>query len=66
VKFEDADRSEQGGTTFKMLAAFENWFAKSGEFGARQLAVLRILGFSTVLLILAVLRLCENPLSSQA
>ena len=44
VKFEEADRKEQGGTTFKMLAAFENWFAKSGEFGARQLAILRILG----------------------
>ena len=44
VKFEDADRNVQGGTTFKMLAAFENWFARSGEFGARQLAVLRMLG----------------------
>lgn len=44
VRFEEADRKEQGGTTFKMLAAFENWFAKSGEFGARQLAILRILG----------------------
>lgn len=44
VKFEEADRKGQGGTTFKMLAAFENWFARSGEFGARQLAVLRILG----------------------
>jgi hypothetical protein len=44
VKFEEADREEQGGTTFKMLAAFENWFTKSGEFGARQLAVLRMLG----------------------
>ncbi len=44
VKFEEADRNVQGGTTFKMLAAFENWFARSGDFGARQLAVLRILG----------------------
>jgi tetratricopeptide (TPR) repeat protein len=44
VKFEEADRKEQGGTTFKVLATFENWFAKSGEFGARQLAVLRMLG----------------------
>lgn len=41
VKFEQGDRKEQGGTTFKMLAAFENWFARSDEFGARQLAVLR-------------------------
>jgi len=44
VNFAEADRKEQGGTTFKMLAAFENWFGKSGEFGARQLAVLGILG----------------------
>jgi hypothetical protein len=44
VKFEEADRKEQGGTTFKMLAAFENWFIKSGEFGVRQLAILRMLG----------------------
>lgn len=42
VKFEDADRTIQGGTTFRMLAAFRNWFARSGEFGARQLAVLQI------------------------
>ena len=44
VKFEEADRKEQGGTTFKILAAFENWLARSGEFGARQLAILRMLG----------------------
>lgn len=44
VRFEEADIKEQGGTTFKMLAAFESWFARSGEFGARQLAILRILG----------------------
>lgn len=44
VKFEAADRAVQGGTTFKMLAAFENWFSAGGEFPARQLAVLRILG----------------------
>ncbi len=44
VNFTEADLHEQGGTTFKMLATFENWFAKSGEFGTRQLAVLRILG----------------------
>ncbi len=44
VEFEEADRMQQGGTTFKMLAAFENWFAKSIEFGTRQLAILRILG----------------------
>jgi tetratricopeptide (TPR) repeat protein len=44
VKFEEADRKEQGGTTFKMLAAFEDWFGRGGEFEMRSLAVLRILG----------------------
>jgi hypothetical protein len=44
VKFQEADRKVQGGTTFKMLAAFENWFARSGDFGARQLAIVRMLG----------------------
>lgn len=44
VKFEEADRCVQGGTTFRMLAAFETWFARSGEFGMRQLTVLRLLG----------------------
>lgn len=44
VKFEEADRAEQGGTTFKMLAAFENWFANEGDIEARALAILRILG----------------------
>jgi len=44
VKFEEADRKEQGGTTFKMLAAFENWFSRGGEAGARQLAALRVMG----------------------
>ena len=44
VHFEEADRMVQGGTTFKMLAAFESWFAKSGDLGGRQLAVLRMLG----------------------
>lgn len=44
VKFEEADRTEQGGTTFKMLAAFEKWFSNSGEFEMRSLAILQILG----------------------
>jgi tetratricopeptide (TPR) repeat protein len=44
VKFGEADRKEQGGTTFKMLAAFENWFATEGDIEARSLAVLRMLG----------------------
>lgn len=44
VKFEEADRKEQGGTTFRMLAAFEKWFARGGDFEIRALAVVRILG----------------------
>nr|MBC8443377.1 TIR domain-containing protein [PVC group bacterium] len=43
VKFEEADREVQGGTTFKTLAAFENWFADEGEIEARSLAILRLL-----------------------
>ena len=44
VKFEEADRREQGGTTFKMLAAFENWFNRSGGLYQQSLAALRMLG----------------------
>jgi len=44
VKFEEADLKVQGGTTFKMLAAFESWFARSGEVEMRSLTVLRMLG----------------------
>jgi tetratricopeptide (TPR) repeat protein len=44
VRFEEADRNEQGGTTFKMLAGFERWFADSGDMEQRSLAVLRLLG----------------------
>ena len=64
VKFEEADRKEQGGTTFKMLAAFENWFAKSGEFGARQLAVLRMLGLFDRPADAGCIGACENLPSS--
>jgi tetratricopeptide (TPR) repeat protein len=41
IDFEEADRKEQGGTTFKMLAAFEKWFTESG---ALPVAILRMLG----------------------
>lgn len=44
VKFEEADRKEQGGTTFKMLAAFENLFDRGGQIYKQQLSILRILG----------------------
>jgi hypothetical protein len=44
VKFDDADRKEQGGTTFKMLSILENWFSNEGDIEERSLAILRLLG----------------------
>lgn len=44
VKFEKADAKVQGGHAFKTIAAYERWLADGGEDGARQLAVLRLLG----------------------
>jgi tetratricopeptide (TPR) repeat protein len=44
VKFEKADAKIQGGHAFKAMAAYEKWLAGGGEEGARQLAVLRLLG----------------------
>jgi tetratricopeptide (TPR) repeat protein len=44
VKFEEADRNVQGGTTFKMLGAFDRWFVRSSEYGGRYRAILQILG----------------------
>lgn len=43
VKFEEADRQEKGGTTFKMLAAFEKWLDRSSGIYQQSLAVLRML-----------------------
>lgn len=42
VKFEKSEEPYRN--AFKMLEAFEKWFSHSGEFGQRQLAVLRMLG----------------------
>lgn len=44
VKFEEADRTTQGGTTFRMLGAFENWFERGSDVYKQQLAILRVLG----------------------
>lgn len=44
VQFSEADRREQGGATFRMLATFERWFENEGEIEARALAILRLLG----------------------
>ncbi len=44
VQLERADLKTQGGHAFKTMAAYESWLAAGGEDGARQLAVLRLLG----------------------
>ena len=44
VKFEEADADTQGGHAFKVMTAYEDWLASSGEEGRRQLAILRLMG----------------------
>lgn len=44
VKFEKADAATQGGYAFKTIGAYEEWLREGGTDGARQLAVLRLLG----------------------
>lgn len=44
VRFDKADAAVQGGHAFRVMGAYENWLAQSGEDGRRQLAVLRLLG----------------------
>ena len=44
VRLDKADAAVQGGHAFRVMAAYERWLAQSGEEGARQLAVLRLLG----------------------
>lgn len=44
VNFSDADE-ETGGHTFRVMAAYETWFAREGTTGAREAAALRLLGF---------------------
>lgn len=44
VRFERADASIQGGHAFKAMAAYERWLAEGAEEGARQLAILRLMG----------------------
>jgi tetratricopeptide (TPR) repeat protein len=45
VRFNQADERLQGGHAFKVIRAYETWFAQTGEEGARQLAILQLLGF---------------------
>ncbi len=44
VELEEADREERGGHAFKAIAAYEKWLGGEKDAGARQLAVLRLLG----------------------
>lgn len=44
VDFSDAD-AETGGHAFRVMAAYETWFAREGQAGAREAAALRLLGF---------------------
>ncbi len=44
VKLQKADAKVQGGHAFRAIEAYERWFLTEGEEGARQLAILRLLG----------------------
>ena len=44
ITFEEADNEVQGGHAFRVIAAYEHWFATEGEKGQRLLAILRLLG----------------------
>jgi len=44
VRFEEADAEIQGGHAFRVMEAYERWFASEGEKGERLLAVLHLLG----------------------
>jgi len=44
VRFEKADANIQGGHAFRAMEAYETWLADGGEKGARQLAILRLMG----------------------
>jgi tetratricopeptide (TPR) repeat protein len=44
VNFTKADASVRGGYAFKTMSAYEKWLADGSEEGARQLAILKLLG----------------------
>jgi tetratricopeptide (TPR) repeat protein len=44
VRFEEADAEIQGSHAFRVMEAYERWFAGEGERGKRLLAVLHLLG----------------------
>ena len=45
VEFDQANEETRGGYAFKVMAAYETWFQREGEQGARELAALRLLGY---------------------
>ncbi|MEY2633647.1 MAG: hypothetical protein RIR00_2301 [Pseudomonadota bacterium] len=45
VNFREADEETQNGHAFRVMAAYETWFEREGEKGARYLAAFRLLGF---------------------
>ena len=45
VNFQEADAETQDGHAFRVMEAYETWFAREGEKGARYLAAFRLLGF---------------------
>lgn len=45
VNFREADAETQNGHAFRLMAAYETWFKREGEKGARELAALRLLAF---------------------
>lgn len=44
VRFEKADANVLRGHAFNAMAAYEKWLSEGGEEGARQLAILRLMG----------------------
>ena len=44
VRFEEADAEIQGGHAFRVMEAYERWFAGEGETGERLLAALHLVG----------------------
>lgn len=45
VDFREADAETSEGHAFRVMAAYEAWFEREGEKGARELAALRLFGF---------------------
>ncbi len=45
VDFQEADAEVDGGHAFRVMKAYETWFARAGQKGERELAALRLLGF---------------------